>query len=117
MTPDDLKTHLDTLDWSQAEFARQVGVAPNTVYRWMAGTLPVPAWLTGYLDMAVTVRRCVTHQASLCVDGVPLAVYELADRIGIRYSPYFKERQRDYEERKRPEWLRSWSPVEVSGEP
>ncbi len=97
MTPDDLKTHLQTLDWSQAELARRLGVAPNTVYRWAAGLLPSPAWLAGYLDMAATVRRCVTRQAAVTEHGVPLAVYELADRIGIGYAEQFKARQRAYE--------------------
>lgn len=97
MTADELKTHLQTLDWSQAELARRLGVAPNTVYRWAAGLLPAPAWLAGYLDMAATVRRCVTRQAAAVEHGVPLAVYELADRIGIGYAAQFKERQRAYE--------------------
>jgi len=26
------------------------------VYRWTAGLLPMPAWLSDYLDMAVTVQ-------------------------------------------------------------
>ncbi len=97
MTSDELKTHLHTLNWRQAELARRVGVAPNTVYRWTAGLLPVPLWLVGYLDMAITVQRCVTRQAAVIEHGVPLAVYELADRIGIGYLTLFKERQRDYE--------------------
>ncbi len=100
MTPDELKTHLGTLSWSQAELARRLGVAPNTVYRWAAGLLEVPVWLSGYLDMATTVCRCVRGQAGLTDTGVPLAVYELADRIGVAYPSQFGVRQREYEERK-----------------
>jgi len=97
VTADELKTHLQTLDWSQAALARRLGVAPNTVYRWAAGLLPAPAWLAGYLDMAATVRRCVTRQAMMSHHDVPLAMYELADRIGIGYAAQFKEAQRAYE--------------------
>ncbi len=117
MTSDDLKSHLKTLDWSQAEFARRVGVAPNTVYRWMAGLLPMPLWLTSYLDMALMVRRCVTGEAVLTVTGEPLAAYELADRIGIDYAPVFKDRQREKAQRLSHELRREWSPVEGSDEP
>ena len=110
MTPDDLKTHLKALDWSQAELARRVGVTSNTVYRWAAGLLALPVWLTGYLDMVAMVRRCVTQQATVCTHGVPLAVYDLADRVGVRYPAHYKDQQREYEKRLQREVLKEWLP-------
>lgn len=112
MTPDDLKIHLNTLDWSQAELARRVGVTSNTVYRWAAGLLALPVWLTGYLDMAATVRRCVTQQATVCTHGVPLAVYDLADRIGVTYAAQFKAQQHEYEQRLQRAVLKEWLPLD-----
>ena len=112
MTPDDLKSHLVTLKWSQAEFARRAGVTPNTVYRWTAGLLPMPLWLTSYLDMALMVRRCVNGEAVLTVPDEPLAAYDLADRVGISYAPVFKEHQRGEAEHLRRELRRKWSPLD-----
>ena len=56
------------------------------------------------------VHRCVTGQALLTVYGVPLAVYELADRIGVAFPPQFKDRQRQYGERLRREKIKEWFP-------
>lgn len=46
MTGPELAHALDRLGMSRAELARQTGVSPSTVYRWIDGTLEVPryAW-------------------------------------------------------------------------
>ena len=110
MTPDDLQTHLHTLCWTQADLARSVGVTPSTVYRWLAGMTPLPAWLSGYLDMAVMVQRSVSGQAVLTMTSAPLAIFDLADRIGIAYAPVFRERQGEYRECMQDELRKEWLP-------
>ena len=110
MTPDDLESQLQTLCWTQADLARSVGVTPNTVYRWIAGLVPIPAWMKGYLDMAVMVHRCVSGQASLTVPNSPVAIYDLADRIGIAYAPIYRERQRENDERTLAELRKEYLP-------
>ena len=85
-------------------------MSSNTVYRWAAGLVPLPGWIEGYLDMAVTVYHCVTGQASLSVKGVPLSIYELADRIGIDYDPQYKLRQQAYEQSMRRKLRQEWQP-------
>ena len=60
--------------------------------------------------MAVTVYHCVTGQASLSVKGVPLSIYELADRIGIDYDPQYKLRQQAYEQSMRRKLRQEWQP-------
>ena len=41
---------LTALGWSQAKFARKLGVDPNTVTRWIRGHTPVPKWALEYLQ-------------------------------------------------------------------
>ncbi len=48
---------LQELDWNQAKLANKLGVAPNTVSRWMTGALPVPSWLHEYLGAMLALRR------------------------------------------------------------
>ena len=59
--------------------------------------------------MAVTVHRCVTGQASLSIEGVPMSIYELADRIGIDYDPQFKVRQQAFEQSMGRKLRQKWS--------
>ena len=56
MTPKDLRAALDHLHWSQAELARRIDYAPNTVNRWAQGEIPIPGWLTAYLDAMTGMR-------------------------------------------------------------
>ena len=45
----DLRTFLGDMDWSPDDFARLTGIHRTTVYRWLAGDFPVPAYI--YLIM------------------------------------------------------------------
>ena len=45
MTPSQLTAAREGLDLSQAELARTLGVAANTVNRWEAGTRSIPTYL------------------------------------------------------------------------
>lgn len=40
MQPDELREHLKTLNWTQAELAEQVGVSLRAVSHWVNGTRP-----------------------------------------------------------------------------
>ena len=115
MTSDDLNFQLQTLCWTQADLARSVGVTPNTVYRWMAGLVPIPYWLVNYLDMAVMVHRCVSGQAVLSMPNSPMAIFDLADRIGIAYAPICKEQQRENDERTLAKLRKEWLPAARQG--
>ena len=42
MTPDDFRTHLDRLNYSQAGFARRMGIEESKCRRWARGVYPVP---------------------------------------------------------------------------
>jgi transcriptional regulator with XRE-family HTH domain len=49
---------LAILGWSQAEFARRLGVDPTTVSRWVrAGKFP--KWVGEYLRLAVLVKTAL----------------------------------------------------------
>lgn len=56
MPPSQLKAALITLDWSQAELARRIGYAPNTVSRWITGEMPTPKWLDAYMDALIAIH-------------------------------------------------------------
>lgn len=43
MRADDLRTFLVDMIWSPDDFARLTGIHRTTVFRWLAGSLPVPA--------------------------------------------------------------------------
>ena len=45
MTPSQLTAGRDQLNLNQAELARSLGVAANTVNRWEAGTRSIPPYL------------------------------------------------------------------------
>lgn len=50
MTPAELVERRNVLHLSQAELARRLGVAANTVNRWEAGTRTIPPYLDLTLD-------------------------------------------------------------------
>jgi transcriptional regulator with XRE-family HTH domain len=57
MTSQEFASYLHTLGWSQAEFCRRTGVAPNTVSRWNTGEIPkYPDWVRAYLNLATSVK-------------------------------------------------------------
>jgi DNA-binding transcriptional regulator YiaG len=51
MTADELRAALEALDMPQRVFAAHLGVAPNTVYRWTNGGLPVPGYAVAFVEM------------------------------------------------------------------
>ena len=51
MTADELRAALKTLGLGQRAFAARLGVAPNTVYRWMSGALPVPHYAEAFVQV------------------------------------------------------------------
>lgn len=50
---------LSSLGWSQAKFARKLGVDPNTVTRWIRGYSPVPKWALEYLQALNALKEVV----------------------------------------------------------
>lgn len=57
MTPDELRAALDTLGWSQAEAARQLGAANRqTVQRWASGRVPVNPLAAAHLGTLLELR-------------------------------------------------------------
>lgn len=72
MTPADLKQTRESLHISQAELARQLGVAANTVNRWEAGTRAIPP----YLPLALAGIEC-SGQRTLTAEHMRLVADEL----------------------------------------
>ncbi|MDN8044631.1 hypothetical protein [Burkholderia vietnamiensis] len=56
MKAQDFSCALSVLAWSQAEFARRLGVDPTTVSRWV-GSGKFPKWVGEYLRLACGFRR------------------------------------------------------------
>jgi len=52
----DLKQSLRTLGWRQSDLADRLGVDLATVSRWANGHLPVPKYVSAYLDLALRLR-------------------------------------------------------------
>lgn len=57
MTPQQLKSSLTILGWSQAELSRRIDYSPNTISRWMTGEIPIPAWMTAYIEAICAIRE------------------------------------------------------------
>lgn len=49
LTAEQFNQALQALGWKQADFARRVGMTPQTVGRWSSGHAACPLWLTEYL--------------------------------------------------------------------
>lgn len=45
MDKDELKQRRERLGLKQADFAKALGVAPNTVSRYETGSVPIPEWM------------------------------------------------------------------------
>jgi transcriptional regulator with XRE-family HTH domain len=54
----DFSRSLAMLGWSQAEFARRLGVDPTTVSRWVSAQ-KFPVWVGEYLKLAVLVKTAL----------------------------------------------------------
>jgi transcriptional regulator with XRE-family HTH domain len=53
----DLKAALDTLGWSQAEFARRIDVHPNTVSAWVNDKPSISGPALAFLKLTLAVER------------------------------------------------------------
>jgi transcriptional regulator with XRE-family HTH domain len=49
LTAEQFNQALQVLGWKQSDFARRVGMTPQTVGRWSSGQAACPLWLTEYL--------------------------------------------------------------------
>ncbi|MGU7773707.1 helix-turn-helix domain-containing protein [Burkholderia sp. MR1-5-21] len=58
MKAQDFSRSLSVLGWSQAEFARRLGVDPTTVSRWI-GNSKFPKWVGEYLRLALLVKTAL----------------------------------------------------------
>ncbi|MDF0506554.1 helix-turn-helix transcriptional regulator [Burkholderia cenocepacia] len=58
MKAQDFSRSLGVLGWSQAEFARRLGVDPTTVSRWVSASR-FPKWAGEYLRLAVLVKTAI----------------------------------------------------------
>lgn len=56
MTPAEFLSALAVVEFRQADFARHVGAATSTVYKWAAGKAPIPAWVPVVLELIRQVR-------------------------------------------------------------
>ena len=57
MTGDELRDALATLGMRQRAFAARLGVAPNTVNRWIGGTVPVPRYAVAFIEVMLAEQR------------------------------------------------------------
>ena len=57
MTGDELRDALVTLGMRQRAFAARLGVAPNTVNRWIGGAVPVPRYAEAFIDVLLAEQR------------------------------------------------------------
>ena len=52
----------DEMMWTQQEFSAYIGVAANSVTRWVKGTYPVPLWVVRIVELKREVVRCSKPQ-------------------------------------------------------
>jgi len=57
MMPQQLRDALDALDWKQVDLCRRAGLAQGTTSRWIAGTNPIPLWVSAYLGAMLDLQR------------------------------------------------------------
>ena len=57
MTPQQFREALDALNWKQIDLCRRAGLASATPSRWIAGTNPIPLWVSAYLDAMLDLQR------------------------------------------------------------
>jgi DNA-binding transcriptional regulator YiaG len=61
MSGQELRAALRQAELSQAAFGRVLGVATNTVNRWVQGELAVPRYAVAYLDLLSQYRSAVEN--------------------------------------------------------
>lgn len=63
-TADRLRSHLDTLGWSQSTLARRLNQDEARIRRWLRGESPVPEKVVTWLDGLATdfVTLCQRHR-------------------------------------------------------
>ena len=44
MTPEELKQWLDARGWTQVKLAKEIGLTPRQISRWMTGRSVIPTW-------------------------------------------------------------------------
>jgi len=57
MTPQQLREALEALDWKQVDLCRRAGLTQGTPSRWIAGTNPIPLWVSAYLGAMLDLQR------------------------------------------------------------
>jgi DNA-binding transcriptional regulator YiaG len=63
MSGQELRAALRQAELSQAAFGRVLGVATNTVNRWVQGELAVPRYAMAYLELLSRYRSAVENHA------------------------------------------------------
>ena len=51
MTPKELKEHREKTGFSQAGYARHLGITPTTLWRYEAEKAPIPNWLIKIVEL------------------------------------------------------------------
>ena len=57
LTPQQLREALEALDWKQIDFCRRAGLNKDTPSRWLAGSTPIPLWVSAYLGAMLDLQR------------------------------------------------------------
>lgn len=57
MTAAQLREFLGDMDWSPDDFARLTGIHRTTVFRWLAGQLPLPAYIKLIMRLCRGIHR------------------------------------------------------------
>lgn len=57
MSPEHLRQSLRRLGMTQAELAREIGVALPTVSRWATGAVPIPGYVPCIIDLMQRLRQ------------------------------------------------------------
>lgn len=61
MTPDAFREALSVLGWKRMDFVRRCGVSSSAASRWVAGTVPIPAWVPLHLALLAQVASLHTQ--------------------------------------------------------
>ena len=67
-----LQTFLGDMDWSPDDFAALTGIHRTTVFRWLAGSIPVP----GYIALICRLCRGISKSKLLVIEQ------QIAERAG-----------------------------------
>ena len=70
MAPDEFKALRKAAGYSQAQFARLLGLTRNTVYFWERGTTPVPKWAVLIAKILLAKRQALVtgQRPTLTID-------------------------------------------------